>query len=354
AVKINSLISHVERTTNALTRHITKLTEYTIKELLAAAKMNIQLLTQTYRAELTDFLTALTALMESKTSPFLLDPKNLKQAYSQLCQSALLQGMRPLINDPGIVYKSQTDTLIRNNTISVFIHIPLYTGTLMDLFHYIPTPIFLQSPLAIQIMPDHQYLALDSAKALAKEFTQMELDQCTKLGEIFHCSKKNILRRDLKQICLYNLYQQQISSIKKNCPIKVKQIPFMARQLKENIFQLSASNKTQITTTCRDQPPNITIIQGNSILKLTEKCPTATTEAYVFHYNPYIVVNAKLISLPILINTTAWLQPLQLDITDVTQMFNEIKTTHDALDYTSFVRETKRYQSKDYENIGHS
>ena len=126
----------------------------------------------------------------------------------------------------------------------------------------------------------------------------------------------NLVNKDLKSLCLYNIYSQTPSLIEQMCEVQVSYLQNHTVQLSTSLYQILAVNPVQLVMDCKSGS-NITTISGVHLLKLTEECPKASTHEFLFVRTPDLVGFHELITLSLLSQAQEWLGEMswELDLT---------------------------------------
>ena len=66
---------------------------------------------------------------------------------------------------------------------------------------------------------------------VGKQLTASEFQLCRRLGNVYHCPNMNLVNKDLKTLCLYNIYSQTTTFIEDTCEVKVTYLRNHAVQL---------------------------------------------------------------------------------------------------------------------------
>ena len=122
----------------------------------------------------------------------------------------------------------------QDNDLICIIHVPLYSGELMNLFRYVPAPFLLQDGLTATIRSEKSYLALDPSGTLGKELSEAEIFRCKRINRIYHCGNENVLQKNLSQLCLFNLYKQRMRDIERFCDVSISEVASHVVQLSGN------------------------------------------------------------------------------------------------------------------------
>ena len=108
------------------------------------------------------FLTGLQSLLDNKFSPLMVDPEKVQSAYDEVVDKAKEVNLKPLTEDSDLIFQSEVSVMgTTDGDLVYIIHIPLYSGELINLFRYVPAPFLLQDGLTTTVRSDKSYLALD-------------------------------------------------------------------------------------------------------------------------------------------------------------------------------------------------
>ena len=319
-LRINNITTFIEVQYKAWVKQVKLIQESQRKTVMDTMGQQIHLLIQAFRMELTDFLTGITRLMDHQLSPLLVQPKALEDAFNTLKNAARLKNMRPMAEDAGILFQVPTSTFVDDHgRLFAVTHLPLYAGDLLRLYPYVPAPFLLnEQKVSLEIISPAEYLALDTHGMVGKQLTASEFQLCRRLGNVCHCPNMNLVNKDLKSLCLYNIYSQTTNHIENTCEVKVTYLRNHAVQLSTSLYRILAVNPVQLVMDCKTGS-NVTTISGVHLLRLTEACPKASTTDFLFVRTPELVGYHELITLPLLSQAKEWLGEMskELDLTEV-------------------------------------
>ena len=138
------------------------------------------------------------------------NPDLLQSTYDDIVNKARAKSLNPLSNDADTLFQSPTSVIgTQEGDLLIVVHIPLYSGSLMRLYRYVSAPFPLKENIVATIRHDKEYLALDLSGTIGKELSATEILKCDRINRVFHCNGENILQKNLEQLCLCNLYNQQ-------------------------------------------------------------------------------------------------------------------------------------------------
>ena len=287
---------------------------------MKSLEKQVQLLLHSFRFELTDFLQGVTSLMENRLSPLIISPESLISAFDMLTSNARKHNLIPSGEDPGILFSSAsfhcfviTILYIVGNLYAV-IHLPMYSGSTLQLYRHVPAPFFLEdTSIILDIESPAEFLALDTHGMMGRQMTASEFQLCKRFSTVYHCPHMNLLSKNLTSLCLYNLFTQNADNIERTCTVRVKKMHSHAIQISTSLYRLMTSEPTQLVVEC-DSGTNITTIQGVHLLQLTEECAKASTAEYLFVRTPDMIGYHEIIRLPLLSQAKEWLGTIAKEV----------------------------------------
>ena len=176
--RYQEVVTHMQALENQSKRDMANRLDHYLHMMLLAFRIGLQ-----------DFMQGITELMEHRLSPLLVSANHLVSVFNKLIEEAGKRGMRPLSEDVGVLFQAPTSTFaVGNGQLLAVIHIPLYTGSRLRLYKYLPAPFFMYGThMMVTVESPAEYLALDTHQTVGKQLTASEFQLCTKSAEIFHC-----------------------------------------------------------------------------------------------------------------------------------------------------------------------
>ena len=257
----------------------------------------MQLTLEVFKGEIKDFIIGLTALMDGKLHPLLVEPHKLSSAYVELVKKARQEGLAPLSEDPSILFNCPTSTMasLDNGDLSVIVHVPFNTG-LLNLYKFISAPIKLenQNSVTLSIDAKAEYLAIDAEQTRGGQYLAKQISSCRAFQNIKHCPSINFLTRNLTSLCLYNIMMIQLEHIRQNCQILVSPI----RQ--------EIHTPTSISFDCTSNRKQVKTFEGQLYLTMIPECPIAHTMGFTFSYTTNVLLRHDIVYLPTLYKIDKW------------------------------------------------
>ena len=174
------------RITVLITDAISQLSVGTKKAAMEIHGRSIHLTLEVYKNEIKDFIIGLTALMDGKLHPLMIEPGRLSTLYQDLIKRASQAGLTPIIEDPSILFACPTSTLSSATTgdLTVIIHVPMHSG-LLHLYKFISAPIKLnnQNSVTLTINSRAEYLAIDQEQTREGQYLSDQLSNAARIRE---------------------------------------------------------------------------------------------------------------------------------------------------------------------------
>ena len=127
-------------------------------------------------SEFTMFMTAIQSLIEGHFSPLLVNPDLLQSSYDDIVNKGKAESLNPLSNDADTLFQSPTSVVgTQEGDLLIVVHIPLYSGSLMQLYRYVAAPFPLKENIVATIRHNKEYLALDPSGMIGKELSATEI-----------------------------------------------------------------------------------------------------------------------------------------------------------------------------------
>ena len=312
------------------------------QQAMKSLEQQVQLLLHSFRFELTDFLQGVTSLMENRLSPLIISPESLISAFDMLTSNARKHNLIPSGEDPGILFQVPVSTLCDSvGNLYAVIHLPLYSGSTLQLYRHVPAPFFLEdTSIILDIESPAEFLALDTHGMMGRQMTASEFQLCKRFSTVYHCPHMNLLSKNLTSLCLYNLFTQNADNIERTCTVRVKKMHSHAIQISTSLYRLMTSEPTQLVVEC-ESGTNITTIQGVHLLQLTEECPKASTAEYLFVRTPDMIGYHEIIRLPLLSQAKEWLGTIAKEV-DLTAGLRAIDTSSSSTSSLSLLEFRRR------------
>ena len=278
---------------------------------------------------LTDLTMGITALMEGRLLPLLIDPHKLNEAYNNLLMAANKVGLEPVSLHPGIVFQAPVSVLGKDDRqLVVMVHVPLNARTLI-LYKYLPSPIlFDDKDVALYVEDEEKYLAMDAHQTIGLQLNPREFDKCLRIKNVYSCRKSHVFTKSLERLCLYNLFVQRTEEIGRTCQVRVGPLKNTISQTQTNTYRLYSPGRVTVTTECVNGSVMVQTAHKTAILKLTRDCPKISTEDYLVTYRVTIDGKADLVSLPSVVDMATWMGEEITNIDD--KSLQEALTTYSS------------------------
>ena len=307
-LRINEITQFMEKKYSSVVKHVGSLEGLTREAMAKNIDHYVHLMMLHFRFGLQDFMMGITELMHHRLSPLLVAPEDLLEVFNALLEEARNKGLETLSIDAGILFQAPTSTIMTEaGRLYAVVHLPLYGGGKLALYKYVPAPFFLyRTRMMMTVESPADYLALDSHHTVGKHMTAWEFHRCRKTSTLYHCPQMNLLSKRPQSLCLYNLFVQDPLAVEETCEVSVNKLKTHATQIDANQYRLMTTEPTQLIAECTTGN-NVTLVEGVTLVELTEECPKASTSEYLFVRTPDIHQHRDLIDLSVLAKSRKWL-----------------------------------------------
>ena len=307
-LKINEINQFMEKKYSYMVKHVKSLEGLTREAMAKNIDHYVHQMMLHFRFGLQDFMMGITELMRHRLSPLLVAPEDLLHAFNDLLGEARNKGLEPFSNDAGILFQAPTSTIMTEaGRLFAVVHLPLYGGSKLALYKYVPAPFFLyKTRMMMTVESPAEYLARDAHQTVGKHMTAWEFHQCQKASRLYHCPQMNLLSKRPQSLCLYNLFVQDPLAVEETCEVTVNKLKTHATQIDAHHYRLMTTEPTMLIAECTTGN-NATLVKGVTLVELTEECPKASTSEYLFVRTPAIYQHHDLIDLSVLAKSDKWL-----------------------------------------------
>ena len=348
-LRIHNIAEHITKVNKVLKTLINTARDVQDKKPKNIILNEVDTLTHQIQGEIDLFLGGVSRLLDRQFGVTLADPDKLQKWYDTLSGKARTRGLQTVSEDAGIIFRSETSVIrTADGDLTCIIHIPMYSGQLMHLYRYIDAPFLLAQDVVATIKSEKEFLAIDSTGTLGKEMSLADLANCKVVNRIYHCGSENVLQKNLKQLCLYNLYHQRVEGIEENCRVEISKTRSHAVQLSGSQFRILVTSPTRLTRACKSGDTKVETLNGVNTVTLDEECPKASTPDHLFVRNPDLLSSQQLIALPLIEKATEWIESIeekfkQVDLEEIFENINEdfdrtvtIQTFRDRINNASY------------------
>jgi len=349
-LKINQVIAKLEEYKEDNNEALRLLALNDRKTWLRTIKRDIQHYSQLFASEIQDYQSAFQQLLHRRFSPLIVDTQALDDTFKKLVTDAGKRGLKPLIEDSNIIFQSDTSLLVHhleNNEgirLLAFVHLPLYKGSLANLFRNLETPLYMDSYM-IKISHSKKYLALDDANRKAVELDEADLRDCLQINGIFHCPNLNLVTTDPESLCLFNLKVGKALDIKRTCPLMIDSVTHSATKLSKTTFRLISPTTTTLNYKCNGETKSQKA-DFIEIIQLNRTCSYAWTNQYQMTLTEELNTAANLTASSFPIDPTFLIQELremEIDTDNIASHLDKLKGGHlSPIDVATFSREMKK------------
>ena len=250
--------------------------------------IKLMTLVNNLNAELFAWGRGLDFLSNGKLHPTLINPDKLKKSFEETTEKARKYGLRPLHKEVSNLYKNPVSYLAtEDETIIIFVHVPLVEQDPLNLFEYIPIPKQIGN-IFVTIESKKTIIASDLQGQIGMELTEADLMRCqtedTHNGKMFICPNTNLLQNQIRRTCLGSLFFGHTKEAMEKClyfPHKLGNGEEFAKQISLDKIVFFAKENITIIETCPDSIRTLPNITGLTTIKVPAGCKIIT-ENYTF------------------------------------------------------------------------
>jgi len=293
---------------------------------------------QVVQLEITQITQVLDGLLQHRLSASILDHDIVHTMFTNISLTANTLTYNLLPTNAFELLQCDTSFLAQNNTVHIFLHIPITRpdSTKLNIYKYIPLPFHIHDKPAFIARPHKQYIAINSLRQTFFTMDQRQFDNCKPVGRLFICRNQIIHNHPNTQTtlnatipradaCLFSLFLQQTDSATHVCDTFPAQLdPPQLIQLHPAQVLIHTYLPTIAVTTCPNgnhadlhvNQPTIVTIPPTCTISIPHSSFTATINLErTFHHKRYTWPHDPL----------TFLTPLQSTVA--------IKTLHSQLPY---------------------
>ena len=259
------------------------------------------ILLSSFLIELNQFEYGILRLLDGKFSPALTTHKAMKNAFEDLVYKMMDVGYQPINHDYTLMFHSKTSVYLDSNgNINGMIHVPFMNNDKKPnkLYKLHRGPIYSDNNVAVDLQPEHTYVAPLNQGMDAILMTEEQFGDCERFGEILHCPKNNMFYKGPKHSCIYNLKQTNFHLLMQTCNLKFTNYDNHALQLTRDKYRLFSVDDMELHFDCQDERAGKLItFRGSYLLQLNDTCHTAWTPHWHFDLSPDFTTSAAIIKI---------------------------------------------------------
>ena len=220
---------------------------------------------------------ALDKLLRHEFPTGLFDLSELLPILPNIQKDLSTRNLRMLVEHTGDLLKLSTSYAYLNDSLHVFLHVPISSRPPLQLIEYVPVPVLKEEQrhkMAAYIIDlPHHYLMLSPDHRSFLEVLDISL--CKEISHLrYRCPNTNVLRHDKENSCLYALFMKDERNIVRNCPVSPYKRNFFARPLASNLFFFFGARPEVGQIACSGTSAH----QGGAYTRLVQAKSSATEE----------------------------------------------------------------------------
>ena len=231
--------------------------------------------------KLTEFTTTIHQARHGKLDLAAINGKQLSQNLQQLTRKVGNAGYKLTTQSIEDITTMQTSTVIKNSTISVIVHLPIYReGERLELYSYVPTPLRATytsppredpSPVWITIKSVEPMLGINKDRTLFVTMSNDQLATCHSRQDIHFCP--HLIRMKMgAPSCTHSLFRANEVQIARHCRTEFTTFHHQIHRLATDTWLVTTSQVIEMEISCPDTLPTKHKLQGSLIIKLGKGC----------------------------------------------------------------------------------
>ena len=196
--------------------------------------------------------------------------------FLKLQKLANLHGCTLLLEQPSDLFQIETSYFYDGHSVHTLLHVPMIPpDSLLRLFklHSFPLPLADKKHYFLPKTGEDILAITAGSQRYSTQFSTTDLLGCHLVNKIYLCESKGVLNKNFNNTCLGALYQQNLPSVKRLCPLSIHQTDEIIRQLLGNWFAVFSPRQLTIPVECRNGTSReLMIPQGVSKFHLSEGC----------------------------------------------------------------------------------
>ena len=220
-------------------------------------------------------------LLSKRLPNCFVEPHQMKKSLEQLQRKAQKENMEVISLKAMTMLEYETSIIIIKGTINVYIHVPLWTtNQQLELMKFKNVPIQATENLALHIINEEKYLAIDNEKMHAT-LTNLEFLKLKEYDGRFFTSSSLILNKKITSTCIGTIFTQNLTALEEKCPIKIEKRKETLIAISRNKYLLQTTKPQTITISCNTRTEHLAVSKEEH-LSLEQGCKIVTEEHMIF------------------------------------------------------------------------
>lgn len=205
-----------------------------------------------------------------------LTQNQIQMLFTRLHNTAAKYGNRLLLEHHSDLFQIETSYFYDGRDVHMLLHVPMVApDSLLRLLklHSFPLPLSDGSHYLIPDV-DNDILAITAGtERYSIQISSSDLLSCSTINKVYQCVSHGVLKKTYTDTCLGSIYHQNLTSVKKICPLKVYPSKELVRQLLNNWFAVFSPEQITIPVECRNGTSReLMIAKGISKFHLSPGC----------------------------------------------------------------------------------
>jgi hypothetical protein len=194
----------------------------------------------------------LNQLLNGRISPSLVNSTVMEHALGMLRERAARTNHVLPVEGTGFVYQLPASFITsKQGSLAIFVQIPiLVPNNILTLHEIVTMPVAVEDSVnAVRVVPEGDFLAINSDLDGFIPLKNEELTTCERLGKLYLCDKTNFLLKDFKSYCMTSLFLD-LASATSVCPTAVVPDKVVITQVERNEYYIFHPRNETLTVDC--------------------------------------------------------------------------------------------------------
>jgi len=174
----------------------------------------------------------LTAIQHGRLSPKAINTGQAKDIFANVAKQASKFGFVPLIHEAYQLFQCTVSyTATKQGILTLYIHVPVTADTPMDLFQYMPMPVYVNNSLITLTTTTSFYATATTARTAFRAFSAEQLLSCNRQQDLYLCPDANVVATrpptekspPFPEYCLNALYERNWPAAFATCQVSFQE-----------------------------------------------------------------------------------------------------------------------------------
>ena len=193
-----------------------------------------------------------------------LPAEHLPALYERLEQQARLMEHKLITKRPSDLFQLELSYFYDGVNVQLLLHVPAVPhDTVLRLLKLHPFPLPLNKNYSVIPLVQDDLLAISSGfTRYSTQLSSVDLLGCHAINNVYLCERHGVLGKQLNGSCLGALYLQNFDTAQELCPLHIRPVGEVVKQLLDNWFLIFSPNPQTAYVSCRNGTNNEAYFKG--------------------------------------------------------------------------------------------